>query len=79
MWKMLAVLFGCTHDHLSFPFTPKLSQRRPDAARVTGTYVVCLDCGKEFAYDWGQMKVVVTPQPDAERLPESAPAIKGVA
>jgi hypothetical protein len=20
--------------------------------------VVCLDCGKEFAYDWQQMKVV---------------------
>jgi len=24
----------------------------------TGTYVVCLDCGKEFAYDWKLMKVV---------------------
>lgn len=25
---------------------------------TTGTYVVCLDCGKEFAYDWEQMKVL---------------------
>jgi hypothetical protein len=25
---------------------------------TTGTYVVCLDCGKEFAYDWDQMKVL---------------------
>ena len=25
---------------------------------ATGTYVVCLDCGKEFAYDWQSMKVV---------------------
>jgi hypothetical protein len=22
-----------------------------------GTYVVCLDCGQEFRYDWKQMRV----------------------
>jgi hypothetical protein len=22
-----------------------------------GTYVTCLDCGKEFAYDWKAMRV----------------------
>jgi len=22
-----------------------------------GTYVTCLDCGKEFAYDWQAMRV----------------------
>ncbi len=27
-------------------------------ASVTGTYVVCLDCGKELPYDWNSMKVV---------------------
>jgi predicted protein tyrosine phosphatase len=32
--------------------------RRNQAAALTGTYVVCLDCGKEFAYDWQEMKVV---------------------
>jgi hypothetical protein len=25
---------------------------------VTGTYVVCLDCGQEFAYDWKKMRVL---------------------
>lgn len=25
---------------------------------MTGTYVVCLDCGKEFAYDWKEMRVL---------------------
>jgi hypothetical protein len=24
----------------------------------SGTYVVCLDCGREFSYDWLQMKVL---------------------
>lgn len=25
---------------------------------MTGTYIVCLDCGKEFAYDWKTMRVI---------------------
>jgi hypothetical protein len=33
-------------------------QRRSEAASITGTYVVCLACGKEFAYDWEAMKVI---------------------
>ncbi len=79
MWKVFALLFGCTHDHLSFPLTPKLGPRRPEAARLTGTYVVCVDCGKEFAYDWAEMKVVLKPKPAAEPLTESAPVTKGAA
>lgn len=38
--------------------TTRPGQRRSGAALATGTYVVCLDCGKEFAYDWKQMKVI---------------------
>jgi len=30
------------------------------AAAVTGTYVVCLDCGREFPYDWAQMKTLAS-------------------
>jgi hypothetical protein len=30
--------------------------------------VVCLDCGKEFAYDWQQMKVVSPPRPATAAL-----------
>ena len=51
------VLFGCSHRNYSFPMTAKRG-KRPAAASVTGTYVVCLDCGKEFAYDWHEMKIV---------------------
>jgi hypothetical protein len=52
------MLFGCWHRRYSFPITTRPGQRRTEAASVTGTYVVCLDCGKEFPYDWRQMKVV---------------------
>ena len=54
----LNVLFGCTHKKLSFPITVRGARRRSQAASVTGTYVVCLECGQEFPYDWNQMKVV---------------------
>lgn len=52
------LLFGCTHQRYTFPMTAKPGQPRPEVASVTGTWVSCLDCGKEFAYDWKQMKVV---------------------
>ncbi len=55
---MLDIFFGCSHKRYSFPITAKPGQRRSEAALVTGTYVVCLDCGKEFAYDWKEMKFV---------------------
>ena len=54
-------LFGCSHKNYSFPITAKAAKRRTEAADVTGTYVVCLECGKEFPYDWREMKVVSMP------------------
>ncbi len=56
--RVFETLFGCWHSHLSFPITAKRGPRRNTAASLTGTYVVCLDCGKEFAYDWREMKIV---------------------
>ena len=56
--KILDMLFGCWHKRLSFPISGKRGQRRPFAAQQTGTYVVCLDCGREFAYDWHKMRIV---------------------
>jgi hypothetical protein len=55
--RILNALFGCMHSHISFPITIKKGPRS-GAAFFTGTYVVCLDCGKEMAYDWKQMKIV---------------------
>lgn len=58
MGKFIDALFGCWHSHYSFPITVRPGLRRNKAASLTGTYVVCLDCGKEFAYDWTEMRVV---------------------
>lgn len=58
MASLLDVLFGCSHKNLSFPITKRPGQRLSPAAQLTGTYVACLGCGKEFAYDWHEMKVI---------------------
>jgi len=56
--KLFDMFFGCSHKRCSFPITVRGKQRRSAAASLTGTYVVCLDCGHEFAYDWNEMKIV---------------------
>ena len=59
--KLMDAVFGCRHSHYSFPVTVRRAARRPQAAALTGTYVVCLDCGKEFPYDWQEMRVITSP------------------
>ena len=55
--SLVDLIFGCWHKNYSFPITAR-GARRTAAAAETGTYVVCLDCGKEFPYDWKEMKVI---------------------
>lgn len=73
--RILDAFFGCAHKHYSFPITVKKGRRSP-AASITGTYVVCLDCGKEFAYDWKEMRIVA---PDGERVAVASLATKEAA
>jgi len=56
--SLFDLVFGCSHKRCSFPITVRSNLRRSEAASVTGTYVVCLDCGREFPYDWNEMKLV---------------------
>jgi hypothetical protein len=68
MKDLLDAFFGCWHARCSFPITVRPGQRRSGAAALTGTYVVCLDCGKEFAYDWERMKLV-SGKPSTAHMP----------
>jgi hypothetical protein len=47
------VLFRCGHRRTTFPLTPA----RKTGAGPAQTYVVCLDCGKQFTYDWKSMRL----------------------
>lgn len=57
--SLLGYMFGCSHRNTTFPLTPK--HRVPGAAtRSTPrqrAYVACLDCGKEFNYNWEEMRI----------------------
>ena len=58
--RLFDAVFGCRHSRYSFPVTIRGRSRRPQAAALTGTYVACLDCGREFPYDWQEMKVITS-------------------
>ena len=58
--ELFDAVFGCRHARYSFPVTIRGRSRRPQAAALTGTYVACLDCGREFPYDWQEMKVITS-------------------
>jgi hypothetical protein len=60
--QMLSI--RCSHKRTSQPFT---AARNPTPAaggawETVGSgpshYVVCLDCGKKFAYDWANMRML---------------------
>jgi len=50
---LLNLMFRCSHRRLTRPVTPVSKGGVPHG----GTYVVCLDCGKQFAYDLEEMRV----------------------
>jgi hypothetical protein len=65
--SLINTLFGCSHQRTTFPLTLTRSARN-------ATYVTCLDCGKEFAYDWQTMRMgrvynVTSPSTTAEPAP----------
>src|SRR5215831_9506631 len=61
--SFLAKLFGCSHRRLTRPITPLAKPGEPSSE----TYVVCLDCGKQFLYDWDHMRI----GPPMKRTPDS--------
>ncbi|HEY1339270.1 MAG TPA: hypothetical protein VGF59_17275 [Bryobacteraceae bacterium] len=67
--SLLNTLFGCPHRRTTFPLTPARKHGAFPAPVSTrnGAYIVCLDCGKEFAYDWAEMRV-------GQPVPARAPA-----
>lgn len=77
MASLYDVLFGCHHKNFSFPITKKPGQRRSPVAALTGTYVACLDCGKEFAYDWQEMKVIESLPAEYQALGSAAESYAG--
>ena len=51
--SVLNLLFRCSHKRLTRPVTPVSKDGKPHG----DTYVVCLDCGKQFSYDLTRMRI----------------------
>jgi len=66
--SLIDSIFGCAHHRTTFPITPSRNTKRPEGAR-RGTYIVCLDCGKEFDYNWKEMRIGGPSMPPVETLP----------
>lgn len=63
--KILQLLFiTCRHSRTSQPFsaattTVAVSDGPWESVGAgSGHYIVCLECGKKFNYDWNEMRVV---------------------
>jgi hypothetical protein len=56
-------LLLCPHRKITFPITPRRASGnsglapREKGTRQRTTYVVCLDCGKEFPYNWAELRI----------------------
>lgn len=55
--SLMNSLFGCSHSRTTFPLTPSRRTQLSSESSRQGTYVVCLDCGKEFDYNWKEMRI----------------------
>lgn len=55
--SLVNLFFGCSHSRTTFPITPSRRTQLSSEVSRQGTYVVCLDCGKEFDYNWKDMRV----------------------
>jgi hypothetical protein len=60
-------IFACRHKRCTPLITCRKGQPPSKVAAITGTYFTCLSCGKEFAYDWANMRVI-DPEPSRVKL-----------
>jgi hypothetical protein len=62
LWTLVRLVFVCRHQHKSSP----MRVREPIPSNLhgrgsvdsRGTYIICLDCGQKFAYDYKTRRLV---------------------
>ena len=69
--NLLNLLFRCSHHRLTRPVAPVTKAGQPPSQ----SYVVCLDCGKQFEYDINEMRMgkVIDHSNDACVVPKDMP------
>ncbi len=67
LYLLASLLPRCRHRKLGPLITVRAGVQRSGVAALTGTYFVCVKCGKQFAYDWDRMKVI-DPEPSRMKV-----------
>ena len=69
--SLLNLLFRCSHRRLTRPVAPITKAGQPHSQ----SYVVCLDCGKQFEYDLKEMRMgkAINHSHDAGVVPPNLP------
>jgi hypothetical protein len=69
--RLLNLLFRCRHRRLTRPVAPITKAGQPHSQ----SYVVCLDCGKQFEYDFNLMRMgkAIDHSHDAGVVPPNMP------
>ena len=67
MVKKVLEIFACRHKRISVPFPAMMAASgtatldgKPERPLTSDHYVVCLECGKRFPYNWSRMGQVKT-------------------
>lgn len=68
---LVNLLFRCSHRRLTRPVAPITKAGQPHSQ----SYVVCLDCGKQFEYDTQEMRIgkLIEPGHEASVVPVGEP------
>jgi len=69
--SVLNLIFRCAHRRLTRPLAPLTKAGQPHSH----SYVVCLDCGKQFEYDLTEMRIgkPIDQSHDASVVPPKMP------
>jgi hypothetical protein len=80
MWRFpVAMFFGCFHKRTTLPMT--LSRWDANGEISRRTYVTCLTCGEEIAYNWDKMRTegrLVHEVPQRRATPSLVPAAASI-
>ncbi len=55
--SLFNTLLFCSHRRISFPMTIRKADTFASTPRRNRMLVSCLDCGKEFSYNWEEMRI----------------------
>ena len=72
IWNLL---FRCQHRRTTFPLSPV--RKKGDPTPAAEMYVVCLECGRQFTYDWENMRLGKTAD-ISDGKPEVKPAAPAI-